>query len=276
MSLWYTETYDDRVRFGLKVGRTIFRERSDFQTVDIFETEMFGRALALDGVYQTSEGDEHYYHEMLTQPALVTAKTLSRVLVIGGGDGGSVREVLRHPEVEKVTMVEIDRMVVEACREHLSICDVWDDPRLEIRYEDGVAYVNDSDERFDVILVDGPDPVGPAAGLFENPFYQACKQKLAEGGVMAVQSESPIYMPDDFTRVVRTMREVFPYVAPYLAPVPLYASAIWSFTYASTGVQPRDIVPERLARVEAQTKYYNGDIHRAAFALPNEIKRKLG
>ena len=144
MPEWFDEVFRDRVRFGLRIERRIHSERTPFQQIDVFDTEQFGRVLALDGILQTSEADEHLYHEMLVQPAMVTAGSVRRVLVIGGGDGGTVREVLRHPEVERVVMVEIDRRVVEICREHLpAIGTAWGDPRLDVRFGDGVAHVRD-------------------------------------------------------------------------------------------------------------------------------------
>ena len=277
MPLWFDDTYQEEVRFGLNVTRSLFHGRSQFQTIDIVETEIFGKVLALDSVFQTSVGDEYYYHEMIVHPALTTAPRVANVLVIGGGDGGTVREVLSYPEVERVTMVEIDRMVVEVCREHLpEIGKAWDDPRLDLRFEDGIAYVDKyRGEPYDVIIVDGPDPIGAAAGLFESAFYENCKRRLSENGVLALQSESPHIMRKQFSQIMRNVRAVFPRVHPYLSPVPIYASGGWSFVHASTNVDPLAIDEGRSRRAEAHCRYYNREVHGAVFVLPNDIRKLL-
>ncbi|MFW6087902.1 MAG: polyamine aminopropyltransferase, partial [Myxococcota bacterium] len=194
MALWYDEVHEERTRSGLRVERTLYAGRSDYQRIEVLETPEFGRVLVLDGVFNTSEGDEHFYHEMLVQPALTTARRARRVLIIGGGDGGTAREVLRHSTVEHVVMVEIDEQVVRVCQEHLrAIGTAWDDPRLELRFEDGVRFVREADvEPFDVVILDGTDPIGAGEGLFGLEFYRGCDRVLADGGVFALQSASPI------------------------------------------------------------------------------------
>jgi spermidine synthase len=277
MGLWFEETFQDRVRLGLKVRSSVLHTRSDFQTIDIVDTEPYGVTLLLDGAYMTSVADEFFYHEMIVHPALTTAQAIRRVLVIGGGDGGTVREVLRYPEVEHVTLCEIDGGVVEACKQHLTAFKVpWTDPRLHVRIMDGVAYLDEpTGEPFDVILVDGSDPVGPAEGLFESPFYQSCKRRLTAHGVLASQTEAPFFMRSDFVRIVKTLRSVFPSAEPYFAPVPIYPSGSWSFTVASLGTDVLSPRPERLRQIESGCRYYNRDIHRAAFAQPNDIREAL-
>jgi spermidine synthase len=277
MNEWYDEVFKNRLRFGLKVKRFLYSGKSPFQKIDIFETDQFGRALALDGIYMASEGDEHFYHEMLVHPAMTTAPTIKRVLVIGGGDGGTVREVLRYKEVEKVIMVEIDSMVVDACRKYLpGIGTAWDDPRLELKFEDGVAYVQEADvDPFDIILLDGSDPVGPAEGLFSEAFYNGCERLLAPSGVFALQSESPVLFRDVFTNILKLLRDIFPLARPYFGNVPIYSAGMWSWTFASHSVDPLAIIDERIKLIEATSRYYNRDIHIAAFALPNEIKKEL-
>lgn len=275
MTRWYDETFEDNIRFGLRVQRMLHSERSPFQHIEIFESAAYGRVLALDGILMTSERDEHFYHEMLVHPALTTAADIRRVLIIGGGDGGTAREVLRYPEVEQVVMVEIDRRVVELCREHLpSIGTAWDDTRLELRFQDGVAYVRESGAGlFDVVLVDGSDPVGPAKGLFSEEFYRGCRRLAGAGGVCAVQSESPFLTPRLFDDVVGTLRNVFGRALPYFGPAPLYSAGLWSWTHASDSADPMAIRDTRAEHVEQHTRYYNREIHRAAFALPNILRR---
>jgi spermidine synthase len=277
MNEWYDEIFNDRLRFGLKVRRFLYSGRSALQKIDVFETDQFGRALALDGIYMTSEGDEYFYHEMLVHPAMATAPAIQRVLVIGGGDGGTVREVLRYPEVEKVVMVEIDPMVVEVCRKYLgSIGTAWDDPRLELIFEDGVSFAWEADVGpFDVILLDGSDPAGPAEGLFSEEFYRGCKRLLAPNGVFALQSESPVLFREAFITIVQLLRGIFPIAQPYFGTVPLYGAGLWSWTHASHTVDPLAVIDDRVNRIESSTRYYNRAIHQAAFALPNEIKKTL-
>jgi spermidine synthase len=278
MSQWYDEVFEEKSRFGLKIKRALFHAKSEFQTVDIIDTELFGKVLALDGTFQTSVKDEYYYHEMLVHPALTTTPEIKRVLVIGGGDGGSVREVLRYPDVERVTMVEIDGVVVDACKEHLpEIGRAWRDPRLELLIQDGVAYLEKVEpESLDVIIVDGPDPVGPAVGLFKQEFYQCCLDRLTKQGVLAVQSESPHVMQEAFFQNVSELNQVFRIVNPYFGPVPIYPSSGWSYIYASNEQDPLKIIDQRIDQIERGCRYYNRDIHRSAFALPNEIKQRLG
>jgi spermidine synthase len=211
MGLWYDETFDGHTRLGLRVKETLFSEQSDHQKIEVIATESFGRVLVIDNVFMTSEYDEFLYHEMLAHPAMTTAPSIERVLVIGGGDGGTVREVLRHSDVKRCVMIEIDELVVEASKTYLpGIGTAWDDPRLDLRFIDGVEYVKKSnDERYDVILLDGTDPVGPGALLFDEAFYAGCKRMLAEGGVMALQSESPLLMMDVFVETQHKLRRLF-------------------------------------------------------------------
>lgn len=274
MALWYYEVFEDNAQYGLKVTEHLYHARSAYQTIDIMRTDRFGKVLALDGLYQTSVNDEYFYHEMLIHPALTTAPKIDRVLVIGGGDGGSIREILSYPEVKKVTMVEIDGMVIDACKLHLSeLCHVWKDPRLELRVGDGIAYVDQFvGEPYDVIIVDGSDPVGPAEGLFGSGFYQNCKKILSRNGVLAVQSESPQLMTENFRKLIETLQGVFSSVHPYFGPVPLYPGGGWSYTYASEEVDPLQIAQPRAEHIEKHCRYYNREIHRGAFAIPNNLK----
>jgi spermidine synthase len=214
---------------------------------------------------------------MLVHPAMLSVKSPRRVLVVGGGDGGTVREVLRHPEVEQVVMCELDEQVTRACQEHMPDMRVpWDDPRLDLRFGDGVAFLRDFDgEPFDVILIDGPDPVGPAEGLYQSPFYDSCKARLTPGGVFAAQTESPYIMHDDFVRIVKTLRNIFTHAVPYIGSVPIYLSSYWSWTLASDAVDPRQFDEARARAIADGSRYYNVDIHRASFALPNDILHAL-
>ena len=277
MGLWFTEEFENRLRVGMKVKETLFTGHSKYQKVEVFDTELFGKALAIDGLFMTSVGDEAHYHELLVQPVMCTAPKIDNVLIIGGGDGGSAREVLRHPEVKRCVLVEIDGMVVDASKEHLpEIGTAWDDPRLEVRIEDGIEYVEKAEPgSFDVVLLDGSDPVGPAEGLFGEKFYRSVAKVLPEAGVFALQSESPILFEKVFFEIQAALRTVFGSAHPLIRPVPLYGTGDWSWTFAPKSVDPLALVMERVERIEATSKIYNRDVHRGAFAVPQWIKRRL-
>lgn len=277
MGLWYDETLDDHTRLGLRVKETLFSRQSAFQHVEVIDTVGFGRVLIIDKVFMTSEYDEFLYHEMLAQPGLCTARSIARVLVIGGGDGGTVREVLRHTEVKQCVMIEIDEMVVEVSKEYLpGIGTAWNDPRLDLRFIDGREYVTQSnDEKYDVILLDGTDPIGPGAALFDDSFYAGCKRMLRPGGVMALQSESPLLMMDLFVETQHRLRKLFPEVHPYLGPVPLYGTGTWSWTWCSDTGEPLRAIRDRQEAIVEGSKAYNEELHQAIFALPNYVKRAL-
>jgi spermidine synthase len=277
MGLWYDETLDDHTRLGLRVKETLFSGRSSHQEIEVIDTVGFGRVLIIDKVFMTSEYDEFLYHEMLAQPALSTAPNIARVLVIGGGDGGTVREVLRHPDVKECVMVEIDEMVVNVSKEYLpGIGTAWNDPRLDLRFIDGHEYVKQStDEKYDVILLDGTDPIGPGAVLFDESFYACCKRMLTPEGVMALQSESPLLMMGLFVETQHRLRSLFSEVHPYLGPVPLYGTGIWSWTWCSDTGEPLRAIRERQEAIVEGSKAYNEELHQAIFALPNYVKRAL-
>ncbi len=273
---WFDEVFPETVRCGLW-GRCVHEEQTPYQKIQIIENEIFGRTLLLDGLYMSSEADDFYYHEMLVHPALVTAPRIRRVLVIGGGDGGAIREVLRYPEVDEVVMVEIDARVVEACRRYMPAVGgpAWEDPRLRLIFADAVEWVRQKDpEPFDVIFLDGSDPVGPAKGLFGAAFYRDCARLLAPDGVLTAQSEAPFFMRAVFSEIVRTLRQVFGRAHPYLGGVPLYGT-VWSWTYASRRVDPMAIDDARMAHAERFTRCYDREVHRAAFVLPAELRREL-
>ncbi len=275
---WYDEVYEDELRFGIKVREVLFSGTSEYQRVEVLDTESFGRVLVLDGVFQTAELDEYTYHEMMVHPALCTAPSISKVLIIGGGDGGTAREVLRHQEVDQVVMIEIDGMVVEVSKQYLpSIGSAWDDPRLAVEIGDGIAYLqNAAPGSFDVVLVDSSDPVGPAVGLFNEAFYRSVDRALSPAGVLVPQSETPILVREAFMQIQQVLGEVFPVVRPYFGAVPLYSSGPWAWTFASRSVDPLELIDSRVTHVEKSTRYYNREIHHACFALPNGLAKELG
>ena len=276
MALWYDETLGG-VRFSLAVKRTLYMEESEFQRIAIIETERFGKALLLDDAWMTAQGDEKTYHEMLVHPAMVTAPKIKRVLIIGGGDGGTAREVLRHKEVEVCDLCELDGQLVEACKIHLKeIGSAWEDPRLHVHIGDGIEYVKAYEgPAYDVVLIDGCDPVGPAAALFGEEFYRDLERIVSPVAVVATQSEDPNLFGEEHLTIVRRMRKVFGHAHPYYAGVMIYPGNTWSWTWASKNPGHTTLLLDRVAEIEATAEYYNGDIHRGAFAIPNMVKREL-
>ena len=277
MTLWYEENWNNAVRFVLRTDGLVISVKSEFQQIEVFDSVAFGRVLALDSVLMTSERDEFFYHEMITHPALLAVRQPSNVLIIGGGDGGTAREVLRHPAVEAVRMVEIDKKVIEICKAYLpSIGTAWDDPRLNVTVGDGIAFVREApDDAFDVVILDGSDPIGPSAPLFDEAFYRGVRRILRPGGVFSLQSESPLITTDVWQSTQRRLRKVFPVVHPCFAPVPLYSTGVWSWTVASVDVDARIPRADREGSFLDPCKYYTPDIHRAAFFVPRYAQELL-
>ncbi len=277
----FEETDNPDANLSLTVSRPIYAGRTAFQAVEVFANPTFGRVLALDGIVQTTEADEFVYHEMLVHPPMLAHGAAKRVLVIGGGDGGAIEEALKHP-VEAVTMVEIDPQVIELCRAHLpSICgDAFDDRRLDLVIGDGVAFVADTGQRFDVILVDSTEPVGPGAVLFETPFYADCRRCLAPGGILVTQNAVPFLQADVARDACRRLGRLFADVTLYLAPVPSFIGGAMAFAWASDDRRARrtpvETLAQRLAATGIETRYYSAEVHEAAFALPPYIAAMVG
>lgn len=275
--LWLTEIHKQTVALSFKIEKTLFSDRSPFQQVDVIQTAGHGKMLLNDGIIQVSERDEFIYHEMIAHVPLFVHPSPKQVLVIGGGDGGTVREIVKHRSIEKVVLVEIDEMVVRACRQHLpSISCALDDPRLELRIEDGVRYIKDTDERFDVVIVDSTDPIGPSEPLFDKAFYKQVADILQADGIMVTQSESPFYDHDIQYPMLINQRPFFKKLHLYLYTNLTYPAGFWSLGYASHGLCPlKDFHPERVETAGIATRYYNSGIHRAAFMLPTFVKYNL-
>jgi spermidine synthase len=272
MELWFTEKQTPGLGITCKVLQTLHREKTPYQEIAVIDTMQYGRMLVLDGMVQLTIGDEFVYHEMLAHVPLHIHPHPSNVLIIGGGDGGTAREVLRHPHIEKVTLVEIDRRVVDVCRQFLpEVASSFDDPRMEVHYTDGVAYLLNKENEYDVILVDSPEPIGQAERLFGTEFYKGIAAALRKDGLFAAQTESPFVNGDLIARVYSKISSLFPITGLYLAPVPTYPSGSWSFTIGSKNYDPlaaRNVGLEGL-------RYYNTGMHQAAFQLPNFLQELL-
>ena len=277
--------FDERLHAAawqsLEISRELHTARSDYQSIEVFENSLLGRVLVLDGVVQTTEADEFVYHEMLTHVPILGHGEVAEVLIIGGGDGGMLEEVLKH-HVSRVTLVELDRQVVEVCCQYLpSICGrAFDDPRTNLVIADGADHVAQTDDRFDVIIVDSPDPIGPARALFEQAFYGDCRRCLAEGGVLVTQNGVPFFQGDEVRQTDRAFRALFSHSGFYCAPVPTYYGGYMAFGWASDSLDLANPVPRTIrTRYDAQnlgTGYYNPEIHLSVFALPNYIRKLLG
>jgi spermidine synthase len=278
LDLWYQERHNNEVSFGLHVKKVLHSVQSQYQKVDVFETTGFGRVLTLDGLMMTSERDEFVYHEMISHIPLLATKNPKRVLVIGGGDGGTLREVLRHDCVEEAVLCEIDGEVVEAARRFLpSLAVGLNHPRAKVHIADGVEFVKKCEKNsFDVVIVDSADPIGPGVGLFSGEFYQHVKSILTENGIVIAQCESPWENKFDLAKVYGNLKAAFPDVYSIVGSIPSYPYGFWSWGFASKSTHPfENIDMERARAIEKSTKYYNVDLHRAAFCLPNFLKKRL-
>jgi spermidine synthase len=265
------------VGLSFKVEKTLFSDQSRFQQVDVVKTHGHGCMLLNDGLIMFSERDEFAYHEMIAHVPLFVHPTPKHVLVIGGGDGGTVREVLKHQEISRVVMVEIDDMVVQACRTYLpTLSEAMDDPRLELLIEDGVKYVANTKEKFDIVIIDSTDPVGPAAPLFNRPFYEKVANLLKPDGILISQAESPWYDHEIQHAMLNNQRPFFKKLHLYLFSTLTYPGGLWSFAYGSKNFCPiHNFEPTRVERSGILTRYYNPGVHRSAFMLPTFVAENL-
>ena len=275
----WVDEHHEGVRYGL-AGAVLVDEQSDFQRITVVDSERYGRGLLLDGCWMTAERQERHYHEALVHPALCSAKAIERILVIGGGDGGTARECLRHRGVRHLDMVEIDGLVVELSKKHLASLGggCWDDPRFHLTVGDGIAWAaNCADASYDVVIVDGSDPAGPAEGLFNRSFFEHCRRILRPGGVFATQSESPEAFRQVHLDTVRLLQDVFGHADPLYGWVPMYPSGWWSWTFAAAdGPRYKSPLPERAAAVAAGCQIWSPRWQSGAFeAIPAFIEREL-
>lgn len=277
MTTWFNETLYKGFRQSHEVRKVLFEGRSKYQKVGVFESGRFGRILALDGVVQCTEGDEFVYHEMLTHLPILAHGKVESVLIIGGGDGGILEEVLKHKSVKRATMVEIDGEVIEVARKYLpKICGkAFSDKRTNLIVGDGAAYVAETKNRYDLVIVDRPDPVGPATVLFSEGFYRNCRRVMKPNAILVAQNGVPHMQGPELTEAIKLFQKIWAESGSYLAVVPTYVCGFMSMTWASdrdvTDVDPRQVFA-RFDRAKLPAlRYYNPEIHFAAFALPNFV-----
>ena len=271
MELWFTEKQTPVFGITAKIRETLVTEQTEFQDLAMLDTEEFGRMLVLDGMVMMTIKDEFVYHEMVAHPALFTHPNPKRVLVVGGGDGGVIREVIKHPEVEQAVLVEIDGKVIEYSKKYLpEIAGELDNPRVDVQVADGYMHIIESKNQYDVIMVDSTEPVGPAAPLFERGFYQGIYEALKDDGIFVAQTDNPWFKADLIQKVNKDVKEIFPIVRVYGANIPTYPSGLWTFTMGSKIHDPLQVDETKIP--ELDTKYYTPRIHKAAFVLPKFVE----
>ena len=280
MTEWMHERLHADFAQSLRVDRVLFDSATEHQRLRLFHNARFGRVLTLDDVVQTTEADNFIYHEMMAHVPILAHGTVRRVLIVGGGDGGLAREVLRHPGVAHVTMVEIDAGVIEFSRQYLPALSAgaFDDPRLEVVIDDGAAFMARTGTPYDVILIDSTDPVGPGEVLFTDSFYGHARARLAEGGVLVTQNGVPFLQPDELAGSMRAFKALFADWGCYLCTVPTYAGGPMALGWATDGVAratPLAVLQDRFAEAGIAPDYYTPEVHLAAFALPGYVRRLL-
>ncbi|OIJ11849.1 spermidine synthase [Anaerobacillus alkalilacustris] len=270
MSIWFTEKQTKHFGITAEIKQTLHTEQTDFQKLDMVETAEFGNMLILDGMVMTTQKDEFVYHEMVAHVPLFTHPNPKNVLVVGGGDGGVIREVLKHPSVEKATLVEIDGKVIEYSKKYLpEIAGKLEDPRVDVQVDDGFMHIAKSEAVYDVIMVDSTEPVGPAVNLFTKGFYEGIAKALKEDGVFVAQTDNPWFHSHLITNVFKDVKEVFPITRLYTANIPTYPSGLWTFTIGSKQYDPLEVEEDRFHEID--TKYYTKELHKAAFVLPKFV-----
>lgn len=279
MDLWFSEFHSKDVKFSVRIEKQLYSGQSDFQRIDVFESKEFGKFFTLDGYIMITEKDEFIYHDMIVHVPMATNPKIENVLVIGAGDGGTVRELVRYGYIKRIDMVEIDKLVVDVCKEYFpNSTSGLDDPRVNLYFEDGLKFISDKVNEYDLIIVDSTDPIGPGEGLFTSEFYGNCYKALSKDGILVNQHESPFYSEyaRQMQRAHKRIREFFPISKVYQVHIPTYASGHWLFGFASKTLDPiENFDAEKWNALGLKTKYYNTEIHKGAFAIPNYVKELL-
>ncbi len=279
MELWFNEKNTDTCNLSIKIKRHLHSETTPYQQIDFFESYDFGVFFTLDGAIMVNEKDEFIYHEMIVHVPMAVNPHIKKVLVIGGGDGGTVRELTRYDSIESIHMVEIDERVVRLCQKYLPLTSSkLDDERVTLFFEDGVNFVKDKKNIYDLIIVDSTDPVGPGEGLFTTEFYKNCYEALNENGILINQHESPYFEEyrKEMLKAHAKLKKIFDICKVYQFHMPTYSSGHWLFGFASKKFHPiEDHKKEEWERLQIYTKYYNSEIHKGAFMLPTYVKELL-
>ncbi len=279
MELWFSEPHTPDVKLSIRVDRQLYSGQSEFQQIEVFESPEFGRFLVLDGYIMLTEKDEFIYHEMIVHVPMAVHPDVKKVLVIGAGDGGVVRELVRYPEIERIDLAEIDEEVIKVSMDYLPkvSCELRNE-KVKIYYEDGLKFVRSRENEYDLIIVDSTDPFGPGEGLFTKEFYGNCYKALKEDGIMVNQHESPFYEADATAcmRAHKRIVESFPISRVYQAHIPTYPSGHWLFGFASKRYHPvHDLDAQRWLARELETRYYTPRLHEGAFCLPAYAEKLL-
>ena len=277
--LWYSEYHTKDVRFSIRVKEQLYREESDYQQISVYDSFEFGKFLTLDGVMMFTEKDEFIYHEMMTHVPMAANPDIKKILVIGAGDGGVLRELDKYEHIERIDLVEIDGRVIEVCKKYLTqtACG-FENKRAVVHIADGLKYIRHIENEYDLIIVDSTDPSGPGEVLFTKEFYGNCYKALTENGIMVNQHESPFYEEDAqaMMRAHKRIAKVFPVARVYQAHIPTYPSGHWLFGFASKGIHPvKGLDKESWNALGIKTRYYTTNLHRGAFYLPRYVEEML-
>lgn len=275
LDLWYSETHTEGVKLSVQIGKHLYSAKSDFQRIDVFESKAWGRFFTLDGFVMITQKDEFIYHDMIVHVPMHVHPNVKKVLVIGAGDGGTLRELSKYKEIESIDLVEIDGLVIETCKNYFPETAIgFNDPRVHVYIEDGLKFIQINKNHYDLIIVDSTDPFGPGEGLFTQTFYNHCYEALKEDGVLVNQHESPFY-PNYQANMIRAHQRIktsFPIATVYQAFIPTYASGHWLFGFASKKYHP---IFNQIPVDSSVYKYYNALVHPAAFALPSYVQKIL-
>ena len=277
---WVTEKWPD-IETSYSIQSVFYEDVSEFQHTQVVQSKRYGRMLLLDGIVQTTEKDEFIYHEMMVHVPMLSHPNPEKVLIIGGGDGGILREILRYKTVNMVTMVEIDKGVVDLCREYLPMINdgAFEDSRTNLVIADGATFVKDVNDKFDLVIVDSPDPIGPASVLFSKSFYSDIHNLLNKNGIMVCQTGSLHMQPDEQVETHDILSGIFGYASPYVFAVPTYIGGLFSAMFCSDEIDPfktdTDLLKEKAAINNIKTRYYNPGIHIGAFHVPGFLKERL-
>jgi len=279
MTKWFTEKHSDTINFSIEVSKTLYSSQTKFQKLEVFENPELGKFFTLDDYLMITEKDEFIYHDMIVHVPMAVHPKAQRILVIGAGDGGTVRELCRYKTIEHIDMVEIDEEVVTVCKKYFPNSTTgFSDPRVQLYFMDGLAFVSSKIDEYDLIIVDSTDPFSVGEGLFTKTFYKDCFRALKDDGILVNQHESPFYThyQKNMQRAHKRIKETFPIARVYQAFIPTYASGHWLFGFASKKYDPiKGVDFEKWLKLGLKTKYYNPELHLGSFALPNYVKELL-